>query len=68
MLLPLPTLAGLFEGRGLFDVLASAASAVAFWASAHAQEDPIADLTARVRHPLRWSLAHPIRAIVRRLR
>jgi len=27
--------------------------------------DPVDDLTERVRHPIRWKLTHPIRAIRR---
>lgn len=30
--------------------------------------DPIEDLTFRLRSPLLWSLAHPVRAILRRVR
>jgi hypothetical protein len=55
-------------GGRFFEVLASVAGAIALWASQRAQRDPVDDLIAQVRHPLRFALRHPVRAIVRRLR
>lgn len=55
-------------GPWSFALIASAVSAlVSMLTIAHqtAPEDPIADLQLRLRHPLRWSLAHPVRAIMR---
>lgn len=71
MLIPLPLVTGLFEGRTLFTVIASLASAVAIWAQTHQArqpQDPVEELTERLRHPVRYFCRHPVRAIVRRLR
>jgi hypothetical protein len=43
----------------------SALGAVSGWTQR--EVDPVLDLTARLRHPIRWRLQHPVRAI-RRLR
>lgn len=70
MLVPLPLVAGLFEGRTLFTLIASMAGAIAVWAQTHqkAPQDPVEELTERLRHPVRYAVKHPFRAIVRRLR
>lgn len=61
-------IAGVFEARGFYDVLAACASTIAIWASARAHRDPVAELTLRVRHPLRYALTHPVRYLRTKLR
>jgi hypothetical protein len=59
------------DGRWIFDVIGSVASAVAVWAQAHAARvttpDPVDDLIEQVRHPVRWSFKHPLRALGRQV-
>lgn len=55
-------------GPWSFALIASAVSAlVSMLTIAHqtAPEDPIQDLTFRLRSPWTWRLAHPVRAIMR---
>lgn len=71
MIIPLPLVTGLFEGRTLFTVIASLASAVAIWAQTHQARqppDPVEELTERLRHPWKWAAKHPVRAVTRRLK
>jgi hypothetical protein len=55
-------------GGRFFEVLASVAGSIALWASHRAQRDPVDDLIAQVRHPLRFACKHPLRAFLRYLR
>ena len=54
----------------IYDVIASAATAIALWAQHRkaAALDPIDDLTERLRHPVRWTIKHPLRALDRAMR
>lgn len=60
-------IAGLYEGRGVFELIAAAASAVAVWAQARVAPDPVEDLTYRLRHPVRHALRHPIQFVERKI-
>lgn len=51
----------------LLELLASFGSGIALWAQSRKASDPVADLTERLRHPVRWSLTHPVQAIRRTL-
>lgn len=59
-------IAGLIDTR-FFEWLTHAAAGVAMWASVKAQkaDDPLADLTERLRHPVRWAVKHPVQALLR---
>jgi hypothetical protein len=60
---------GVFDAK-LFELLAQSFGALALWASAHAMRsrDDVADLTLRLRAPVKWTLTHPVRALGRTLR
>lgn len=66
-------LTALFEGhlwQTLWSTVASVASVVALWAEQKArrpQADPVDELMDRLRHPVRWSLRHPIVAVRRKV-
>ena len=57
----------LLDTRALFEAIASVSGAIALWASSRAarENDPVHELTARLRRPARWTLAHPLRALRR---
>jgi hypothetical protein len=60
----------ILDTRPAWEALASAATAIALWASTHASAtpiDPVDDISARLRRPLRWPLANPLRAFRRAL-
>lgn len=68
-----PVVSGIFDNpRFLYEAIASISSAVALWAQMKAtgqrREDALADLTERLRRPVRWSLKHPLQATRRALR
>jgi hypothetical protein len=57
-----------FDASSVYEVIFTMSNGVALWASArraHAHADPVADLTRRVRQPVRWTLTHPVRALWR---
>ena len=73
-MIPLSVLGGVFDTPGVtaqfWHAVASCASVVALWAQARAQVrtlDPVDDLTERVRHPVRWTMRHPVVAASRKL-
>ena len=49
----------------LWASIAQLAGAVYLYASRKAERDPLADLTFRLRHPLRWRVEHPWQAVKR---
>lgn len=63
-----PLVTGVIDAK-LFAWLAQFATGIALWAALKAQtalqDDPLEDLTERLRHPIRWRLSHPIRAMRR---
>ncbi len=61
--------AGVFES-GLYQWIAWLASGIAMWAHAKAQptnDDPVDELMERLRHPVRWTMRHPVIAVRRKL-
>ncbi len=67
MMVPLP-LGGMFGEATLWQVLASMASGLVGYVQHRPQRSGLEDLTERLRHPVRWTLQHPIRTIQRRRR
>lgn len=67
-------IAVVLDTRPVFEAIASVSSAIAVWASARARHypesdsEPLDDITERLRHPVRWSVAHPLRAFGRIVR
>lgn len=59
----IPALGTLWDARVL-EVIASLSSAVFLWSQSRLKEavDPVADLTERLRHPVLWRMAHPVKA------
>jgi hypothetical protein len=59
-------IAGFFDEK-FFELLAQSAGAVALWASARGAQhrNEVADLTERLRHPVRWTMRNPVRAFAR---
>lgn len=60
-MLPIVTFSWAEYAAGILTAL----GAVSGWAKL--ERDPVSDLTDRLRHPIRWKLTHPIRAIWRSL-
>lgn len=62
----IPALGTLWDAR-LLELVASASSAVFLWSQSRLREatDPVADLTERLRHPMLWRMAHPVKALRR---
>lgn len=61
--------AALFEGH-FWSTIASVASVVALWAESKARRpepDPVDELMERLRHPVRWTLSHPIVSVRRKV-
>jgi hypothetical protein len=56
----------MINGEGFWAIVAAIRSMIASFAQGRAEQDPVADLTERVRHPIRWTLRHPVRAARRR--
>jgi hypothetical protein len=50
------------DAKTLREFLAGLASAVGLWANHRSPTDPVEDVTAMIRQPMRWSLRHPLRA------
>ena len=50
-----------FGWTGVAESALAMLAAVGVWK--RIDTDPVDDLTERVRHPMRWKLTHPIRAI-----
>lgn len=60
---------GAFDSIGFWQNLATLFATAAVWAQRRAAKDrdPVDELTARLRHPLSWSLRHPVASAMRRL-
>lgn len=58
----------LLLGFGWFGLSAFVTALISLIGMAHQGEegDPLEDLTFRLRKPIRWSIQHPVRAIMRR--
>ena len=61
------------EGHGLlyqfWQGIAAAASVIALWAHTKASQaavDPVDELVIRLRHPIRWTMRHPVIALKRK--
>jgi hypothetical protein len=67
------SLASVIDSQGvvhhIWQGVAWCASAVAMWAQARVAKaiDPVDDLTERIRHPVRWTMRHPVIAVKRKL-
>jgi len=67
--IPLAGLTGMFDAAGFWQNLASFLGAAAVWAQHRAavKQDPIAELTDRLRRPVRWTMTHPIVSLRRKV-